>query len=102
LLGDPLVDPHGHPIPTKELKLPSSPGRPLWDVIDGSAAQVDRVSDDVSEALRYLAELGIRPGVTVEVVGRGPMGGPLFVKVEGGAGDPHALSKELAEAVWVA
>ena len=55
-----------------------------------------------AEALRYLGDVGIRPGAGVEVVERGPLEGPLFVRVPGGGDEDHALSKELAEAVWVA
>ncbi|HEU4480918.1 MAG TPA: metal-dependent transcriptional regulator [Actinomycetota bacterium] len=102
LLGHPTADPHGHPIPSKDLRLPASDARALWEVADGDKVSVDRVSDAVAEALRYLAEVGIRPGVAVEVVRRGPVNGPLFVRIEGGTEGIQALSRELAEAVWVA
>jgi DtxR family transcriptional regulator, Mn-dependent transcriptional regulator len=107
VLGDPTTDPHGHPIPTRELEMPESSVAPtprrMWELADGEAASVERVSDEANEALRYLGDLGIRPGARIEVVGRGPLSGPLFMKVAGGpGGDVHALSKELAESVWVA
>ncbi|MGH2694553.1 MAG: DtxR family transcriptional regulator [Actinomycetota bacterium] len=100
LLGDPSTDPHGHPIPAKDGSMPSSSARRLWEVADGQWAEVERVSDSSAESLRYLAGIGVRPGVTVEVVRRGPLSGPLFVRVGGDA--EQALSKELAEDVWVA
>src|ERR671915_2093929 len=34
-LGDPTVDPHGHPIPTKDGAMPSISGRSLWTVEQG-------------------------------------------------------------------
>lgn len=99
-LGHPSSDPHGDPIPDKDGSIaPSSPRR-LWEVSGGDRAVVDRVSDLRAEGLRYLGGLGIRPGTSLEVVGRGPVGGPLFVRVEDGDG-VEALSKELAETVWV-
>jgi DtxR family Mn-dependent transcriptional regulator len=101
LLGDPKFDPHGHPIPAKDLSMPAASERHLWSVPPGETVSVERVSDDVPEALRYLGRAGIRPGIEVEVVERGPVNGPLFVRV-GGDSSRHALSKELAEAVWVA
>jgi len=101
-LGDPVVDPHGHPIPTKDLAMPVASRDVLWQVADGGEAQVDRVSDSEAEALRYLARLGIKPGVHVHVIERGPVDGPLFVRVEGSSDEVHAISRELAEAVWVA
>jgi DtxR family Mn-dependent transcriptional regulator len=101
-LGDPVVDPHGHPIPTKELSMPVASRAVLWEVADGRKAQVDRVSDSEAEALRYLARLGIKPGVLVHVIERGPVDGPLFVRVQGRSDEVQAISRELAEAVWVA
>jgi DtxR family transcriptional regulator, Mn-dependent transcriptional regulator len=100
LLGNPDIDPHGHPIPGKDGSMPRTSKRRLWDVTQGERVEVERVSDAVAEALRYLAGAGIRPGTEIEVLNRGPVGGPLFVRVEGGSGEA-ALSKELAEAVWV-
>ena len=101
LLGDPTSDPHGHPIPTKELALPEVTSEQLlWQVADGEEVDIDRVSDNAPEALRFLGEVGIKPGARVEVVKRGPVNGPLFVRIRGNA-DVQALSKELAESVWV-
>ena len=102
-LGHPTQDPHGHPIPAKDGTMPSSSPpelRRLWDVSSGDFVAVDHVPDGASDALRYLAAAGIVPGARVEVVERGPVGGPLFVKVDG-SGESTALSKELAEALWV-
>lgn len=102
-LGHPTADPHGHPIPPKDLSTPPPPARTLWDTVEGQRLVVDRVSDSDPEALRYLAELQIAPGVAVEIRGRGPVGGPLFLRVERDEemSDERAISKELAEAVWV-
>jgi DtxR family Mn-dependent transcriptional regulator len=101
-LGHPTADPHGHPIPDRDLSMPEPSGMRLWEVPVGSRVGVERVSDGHAETLRYLAGIGITPGAAVEVVARGPVGGPLFVKVVGGddEGDVAALSRELAEAVW--
>jgi DtxR family Mn-dependent transcriptional regulator len=101
LLGDPEFDPHGHPIPSKDGTMPVASDVRLWDVTEGSSVAVERVSDREAAALRYLGQAGIRPGTNVEVVRRGPLEGPLFVRVEGDDRD-IALSRELAEAVWVA
>ncbi len=100
-LGHPAADPHGHPIPDKDGSMPEAARRRLWEVEDGERARVDQVSDEEREALRYLAELRITPGAKLEVIGRGPLAGPLFVRVERGA-EVFALSKELAETIWVA
>jgi DtxR family transcriptional regulator, Mn-dependent transcriptional regulator len=99
-LGNPTADPHGHPIPSKDLTMPEPSGRPLWQAADGERVSVERVSDSDGRALRYLAGLGIRPGVLLEVVERGPIGGPLWLRVAG-TRNKQAVSKELAEVVWV-
>jgi DtxR family Mn-dependent transcriptional regulator len=100
LLGDPSADPHGHPIPAKDGSMPSTSGSPLWEFEGERPAVVEHVPDATSEALRYLAESGIRPGVELEVTRKGPVDGPLFVRVAG-RDDEVALSRELAEAVRV-
>lgn len=99
-LGHPTADPHGHPIPSKDGSMPSGSERRLWDVGEAQSASVHRVNDDDARALRYLAGIGLVPGAPVEVVDRGPVGGPLFVKVAARP-EVHALSRELAEVVWV-
>ncbi len=101
LLGHPRKDPHGHPIPDRDGKMPKAQDQCLWDTPDGSRVQVEGVSDQRPEVLRYLAELGIRPGAILEVLRRGPIGGPQFVRVEEERFHEAALSKELAEAIAV-
>jgi DtxR family Mn-dependent transcriptional regulator len=100
LLGDPTRDPHGHPIPAKDGSMNVASDRRLWDVAVGNEVGVERVSDDRAEALRYLADAGIKPGARVEVIGRGPVEGPLFVRAQDSDVE-IALSRELSEAVWV-
>ena len=100
LLGHPDTDPHGHPIPAKDGSVPAREMRRLWECADGETVRIGRVSDEEPRALRYLQDEGMRLGTAIEIVKRGPVGGPLFVRVEGAA-ESNALSKELAEAVWV-
>jgi DtxR family Mn-dependent transcriptional regulator len=100
-LGHPRVDPHGHPIPTKSGAMPKTSRRSLWDVSDGGTAVIEQVPDSHPEALRYLANVGVLPGVRVTVDSRGPIGGPLFVGVNDNETAPAALSREIAEAIWV-
>ena len=67
-LGDPSHDPHGDPIPDRELVLAPgtrhAPGRARGRAPRERSA---RVSDSDPEMLRYLAERGIRPGAKLEV-----------------------------------
>jgi DtxR family Mn-dependent transcriptional regulator len=75
LLGDPKSDPHGHPIPGKDGSMPAASVRRLWGVPDGASVTIERVSDDQAASLRFLADVGIRPGSIVTVIERGPIGG---------------------------
>ena len=61
-LGDPVVDPHGDPIPTAELEIDERPTRSLDELPIGAAGRFVRVSDSDPEMLRYLAEHGIALG----------------------------------------
>ena len=101
LLGDPAWDPHGHPIPSKDGRMPHASRRTLWEGGDGETLAIQSVSDGDPEVLRYLAHVGVRPGARVEVVKRGPVAGPLFVRLPDNKDQVEALSRELAEAVWV-
>ena len=79
-LGHPTRDPHGDPIPTAALELIDEPCQCLASLEAGAHGVLRRVSDSEPEMLRYLAELGIRPGDAFEVVERHPFDGPLFVR----------------------
>jgi DtxR family Mn-dependent transcriptional regulator len=82
-LGHPTHDPHGDPIPPPHGR--HDEGRPpaLSQARPGSHVVISRVSDRDSTALRYLGELGIRPGVALDVIEQAPFGGPLWVLLDG-------------------
>jgi DtxR family transcriptional regulator, Mn-dependent transcriptional regulator len=97
-LGNPAVDPHGDPIPDRELAVDEGGGSPLASLEAGERGTFTRVSDSDPEMLRYLAERGIRPGAELEVRERQPFGGPLTIEVEGSS---HTIGGELAERMLV-
>lgn len=82
-LGHPTHDPHGDPIPPRSGEHAEEWGEALEAAPPGTRFRVDRVSDRDSAALRYLADLGVRPGVVLIVEERAPFGGPLWVAIEG-------------------
>lgn len=81
-LGYPKHDPHGDPIPDQDGHLEEGPTRLLVDLEPGDRASIVRVAHRDAERLRYLAELGLRPGVAVTFVERLPFGGPLRLLIE--------------------
>jgi DtxR family Mn-dependent transcriptional regulator len=102
LLGYPTVDPHGDPIPSKDGIIVVRKGRKLSELQEGQSAQILRVSDQDSEKLCYLGELGLYPEVHVQVVRREPFGGPLHIRVgEAPVQTEHMIGTELAEHIVV-
>jgi len=97
-LGNPTVDPHGDPIPSRELTLAETPATSLAELEPGETATFVRVPDADPEMLRFLGERDIVPGTRLELVERQPFDGPLFVR----AGDEvHVLGATLARAMRV-
>jgi len=82
-LGHPTHDPHGDPIPAVTGVHDESWGQPLATAPEGCRFRVERVSDRHSDALRYLGDLGLRPGVVVDVERQEPYGGPRWVRIAG-------------------
>ena len=80
-IGEPMTDPHGHPIPTREGTIDETPLQTLADLGMGQRSRVTRVSDEDGELLRYLARIGIRPGVMVTIAERAPFEGPISLRV---------------------
>jgi DtxR family transcriptional regulator, Mn-dependent transcriptional regulator len=98
-LGNPTHDPHGDPIPTRDLEMIEEPACTLDSLVPGQCGRFTRISDHDPEMLRYLAERGIAPGDDFEVVDKQPFGGPLFVRF--GGGDVHVVGGLLAAAMRV-
>ncbi|HKB94545.1 MAG TPA: metal-dependent transcriptional regulator [Gaiellaceae bacterium] len=97
-LGNPTLDPHGDPIPSRELTIAPDASRSLYDLEPGDHGTFARVSDADPAMLRFLGERGIAPGSEVEVIERQPFDGPLYVR----AGDAvHVLGAVLARAMRV-
>jgi DtxR family Mn-dependent transcriptional regulator len=98
-LGFPTHDPHGDPIPDRDLRLEHALERTtLLDLAPGRRAEVSRVPDSDPELLRYLGELGLVPGSRVELEALAPFGGPVTLRTEEGE---HAISRELAARIEV-
>ena len=93
-LGNPTLDPHGDPIPSREpddrAGRQQEPLRPRA----GRAGRRSSASPTADPAmLRFLAERGIAPGACVEVIERQPFDGPVYVRV---GDDVHVLGAVLA------
>ncbi len=67
-LGEPLEDPHGHPIPSREGKLTRRELQRLCDFRAGQSVVIREAQDDNPERLRRWQELGLVPGARVHIV----------------------------------
>jgi DtxR family transcriptional regulator, Mn-dependent transcriptional regulator len=97
-LGNPLVDPHGDPIPTKKGQIDQVEGQPLSSADLHIAYRLVRVLMQDEDRLRYLGTLGLYPNAQVTLLERAPFEGPLLIDVDGAH---HALAHEMAKFLLV-
>lgn len=76
-IGEPTVDPHGAPIPSREGAVDETRYATLADLPADADARVMRVADEDPELLRYLSDIGLTLGSVVQMKERAPYGGPM-------------------------
>jgi len=72
-LGEPLEDPHGHPIPTREGGLAQRQLKSLDQCAAGQSIVIREVQDDNPERLRRWRALGLTPGARVRILSYQPL-----------------------------
>ncbi len=97
-IGEPEVDPHGAPIPSREGFMDETEYFPLADLGAGLGVRVVRVSDEDPQMLRYLGELEIVPGAELLIVSKAPFGGPITLRI---GMTLHSIGPALAAQVMV-
>jgi DtxR family Mn-dependent transcriptional regulator len=96
-LDRPSTCPHGFPIPEPEQdSIPVMP--PLYDLEAGDSGEVALPSSIDPAIVRFLDELGVRPGVHVEVREKHPFDGPLVLRVDG---RDRTLGERIARKIYV-
>jgi DtxR family Mn-dependent transcriptional regulator len=80
-LGEPVEDPHGHPIPTAEGQLAQRNLSPLNQFAAGDRVLIREVRDENPERLRRWRELGLTPGTTVTIRSHQPLDGLFEVEI---------------------
>ena len=95
-LGDPTHDPHGDPIPTRELRIEEGRTSSMQSLEPGARGRFVRISDSDPEMLRYLADRGIAPGDDFEIVEKQPFDGPVSARF---GKSVHVLGGGLARAM---
>jgi DtxR family Mn-dependent transcriptional regulator len=96
-LHRPATCPHGFPIPEPaDVDIPDMP--PLYSLEPGDAAEVAVPGSTDPEVVQFLEQLGLRPGVIVEVREKHPFDGPVVVTVEG---IDRTISEKVANQIYV-
>ena len=67
-LGEPLEDPHGHPIPSPSGELRHRDLKRLSEFRTGDRVVIREVADDNPARLRRWSSLGLTPGATVHIL----------------------------------
>ena len=98
-LGNPEVDPHGDPIPSADGFVQELSCTPLTDIPVGETVEIHRVHESQPERLRYIASLGLKPGVQVTVLDRQPFDDLVTIEV---AGLQHVIGRELGHVLQCA
>lgn len=97
--GGPTTCPHGHAIPREDGTLwHHEDALDLVDLPVGVSAKVLEVNHDMPELLKYLAQIGLRPGILVQVERFERAVGLLALRVNGKS---HSVSAQLAGAITV-
>ena len=97
-LGNPSTCPHGNPIPNEKGFVAPTKTQVLSDVENGQKVTVNHIPDENAELLRYLSNLGMFPGVRIEVEEKAPFKGPMLVKV---GSNSYPLSLDVASGIYV-
>jgi DtxR family Mn-dependent transcriptional regulator len=97
-LGEPLHDPHGSPIPGRDLSIDLPHDGPLNSMAPGEEGVVSRVPDGDPALLQYLRQLGLVPGARIAVESVAPFGDVVMVRIGEGT---HAVGGEVARQVRV-
>ncbi len=98
MAGNPTRCPHGEPIPTAEGVMPEVVDEPLAEVAAPALLCISRVHTHDPEVLKYIASLGLLPGVSVSLLSRAPFNGPLRLRIDG---HEQVIGHELAQVLRV-
>jgi DtxR family transcriptional regulator, Mn-dependent transcriptional regulator len=99
ILGDPVIDPHGHPIPQKYEAGVYREEVPLLDWPVQTPTTISSVSDRSAAALRDLKHLGLVPGVALIIEQKTPSAS-MAIRIAGQA-DPVRVNVDLAKCILV-
>jgi len=98
VLGHPVIDPHGDPIPTKSGVIKEVVGFPLSETDENTTVRILRVSDSHSECLQFISSIGISLNKKISVRQKFSFDGSLSIKI---GKREQFISKHVADAIYV-
>jgi len=66
-IGNPLVDPHGDPIPTADGVMPDRKGIPITELSENDYAEIIHLEDEPTEVYEQLIDAGLYPGMHLRI-----------------------------------
>jgi DtxR family Mn-dependent transcriptional regulator len=100
VLGNPTVDPHGEPIPNKDLHMSTTELCPLSGLRPGVRAEIVKVKPDEEGLLRYLSGIGLVLGAQVIITGYSAFDGNLTLRI-GDSVQAMTLGERITQRVFV-
>ena len=82
-LGFPTLDPHGDPIPSKEGNIRKLSEKKLFEAEEGVEVSITRVGQENNEILKYLGEIGLIPGVSIEILKKSVKTDTITISING-------------------
>ncbi len=95
----PKFDPHGDPIPDKELNIAPTHYKLLLNTEPGREYTIAEVKDSSIEILQYLSKIGIKLNSKITLSEKIDFDGSVVIMIEG---KKNLLSKIMAEQIFVA
>lgn len=96
LLGNPLVDPHGDPIPTREGHVTYPAGAQRVSIAEPGEYVITRICDDSSELLEWFDSTGIGAGAHLKVTQRPDVSAQVVIN-----GQEVHLPRDAGDAIFV-
>lgn len=101
LLQHPGFDPHGEPIPDRDLTVTDARALvQLAQLAPGEQGVVRLLEEPNSALLQYLQSTGIQPGVALRVIQRNPLDGALQVEIQPGR-QTQVIGRSIGETIFV-
>ena len=100
MLGYPTHDPHGEPIPTRELQLPPPVTVRMSDLEAGQMAIVQQIGNTQPAFLRYLSSIGMAPRTRFTVLEVSPFDFNLRVQLDSRP-EPLVLGLRVTQHIFV-